>query len=239
LGEGLSSWSYGFSSSHVWMWELNHKESWLLKNWCFWTLVLKTLGSLLNCKEIKPVNLKRNQFWICIGKTDAEAEAPILWPPISKNWLIREDHDAGKDWRQEEKGMSEDEMVGWHHRLNGHEFKEVLRDGEGQGNLACGSPWGCKEMDRTEWLNNNLIMKSFKSRVFSGWWQKGNEREKEWEDASPLPTLKVEWAMWEGIQATSRSAEWPLAHSWTKKAKPKPTNKKDNSDLQPAAIGLY
>ena len=172
MGGGLSSWSYGFSSSHVWMWELNHKESWLLKNWCFWTLVLKTLGSLLNCKEIKLVNLKRNQFWICIGRTDAEAEAPILWPPILKNWLIREDHDARKDWRQEETGMPEDGMVGWHHRLNGHEFKQVLGDSEGQGNLACCSPWSCKEMDRTEWLNNNLIIKSFKSRVFSGWWQK-------------------------------------------------------------------
>ena len=97
---------------------------------------------------------KGNQSWI-IGKTDAEAEAPVLWPPDAKSWLIRKAPDAGKDWRQEEKGMTEDEMAGWHHRLNGHEFKQAQGDGEGQGNLACCSPWGCKKLDMTEWLNNN------------------------------------------------------------------------------------
>ena len=117
------SQSYGFSSSHVWMWELNYKESWAPKNWCFWTVVLeKTLESPLHCKEIQPVHPKGDQPWVFIGKTDVEAETLILWPPDGKNWLIGKDPDAGKDWRWEEKGMTEDEMVGLHHRLNGHEF---------------------------------------------------------------------------------------------------------------------
>ena len=114
---------YGFSSGHVWMWELDYKESWAPKNWCFWTVVLeKTFESPLECKEIKPVHPKRDQPWVFIGRTDVEAETPILWPSDAKNWLIGKDHDAGKDWGQEEKGTTEDEMVGWHHRLNGHEF---------------------------------------------------------------------------------------------------------------------
>ena len=122
--KGPSSQSYGFSSSHVWMWELDYKESWVLKNWCFWTVVLeKTHESPLDCKEIKLVHPKGNQPWIFIGRTDAEAETPILWPPDVKNWLIGKDPVAGKDWRWEEKGMTEDEMVGWHHQLYGHEFK--------------------------------------------------------------------------------------------------------------------
>ena len=122
--KGPSSQSYGFSSSHVWMWELKHKESWGLKNWWFWTVVLeKTLESPLDCKEIQPVHPKGNQSWIFIGRTDTEAEAPILWPPDVKNWLIGKDPNAGKDWRQEEKGTTEDEMVGWHHRRDGHEFE--------------------------------------------------------------------------------------------------------------------
>ena len=111
--KGLSSQSYGFSSGHVWMWELDYKESWAPKNWCFWTVVLeKILESPLNWKELKHVHPKWNQSWIFIGSTDAEAETPILWPPDMKNWLIGKDSDAGKDWRQEEKGMTEDEMVG-------------------------------------------------------------------------------------------------------------------------------
>ena len=122
--KGLSSQSYGFSSCHVWMWDLDYKESWKLKNWCFWTVVLeKTLKSPLDSKEIQPVHPKGYQSWVFIGRTDAEAETPILWPPDVKNWLIRKDPDAGKDWRQEEKGTTEDEMVGWHHQLNGHEFE--------------------------------------------------------------------------------------------------------------------
>ena len=118
----LSSQSYGFSSSQVWMWELDYKENWAPKTWCFWTVVLeKTLESPLDCKEIQPLNPKGSQSWIFIGRTDAEAEAPLLWPPDSKKWLIWKDPDAGKDWRQEEKGTTEDEMVRWHHQLNGYE----------------------------------------------------------------------------------------------------------------------
>ena len=122
--KGPSSQSFGFSSSHVGMWELDYKESWAPKNWCFWTVVLeKTLESPLDCKAIQPVHPKGNQSWIFIRKTDAEAETPILWPSDAKNWLIWKDPNAGNDWRWEEKGMTEDEMVGWHHRLNGHEFE--------------------------------------------------------------------------------------------------------------------
>ena len=118
--KGPSSQSYGFSSSHVWIWELDYKESWGLKNWYFWTVVLeKTLESPLDYKEIKSVNPKGNKLWIFIGRTDAEAATPILWPPDAKNWLIGKDLYLGKDWRQEEKGTTEDEMVGWHYRLNG------------------------------------------------------------------------------------------------------------------------
>ena len=139
----LSSQSCGFSSSHAWMWELDYKESWVLKNWCFWIVVLeKTLESPLDCKELQPVHPKGNQSWIFIGRTDAEAETPILWPPDTKNHLIRKDPDAGKDWRQEEKGTIEDEMIGWHHWLNRHEFEQIWGDNEGQGSLAFCSPWG-------------------------------------------------------------------------------------------------
>ena len=122
--KGPSSQGYGFSSSHVWMWELDYKESWMPKNWCFWTVVLeKTLESPLDCKEIQPVHPKGDQSWVFIGGTDVEAETPILWPPDVKNWLNGKDPDAGKDWRQEENGTIEDEMVRWHHWLNGHEFR--------------------------------------------------------------------------------------------------------------------
>ena len=148
------SQSYGFSSSHVWMWELNHKEGWAVNNWCFSTVVLEnTLESPLDSKEIEPVNPKGNQPWIFIGRTDAEAKASVLWPPEVKSWIIGKDPDSGKD--QGQKRETEDEMVGWYHQLNGHEFEETLGDSEGQGGLACCSPWGQKEMDTTEWLNNN------------------------------------------------------------------------------------
>ena len=135
------------------MWELDYKENWALKDWCFWTVVLEeTLKSPLDCKEIQPVHPKGIQSWIFIGKTDAEAETPILWPPDVKNWLIGKDP-AGKDWRQEEKGTTEDEVVGWHHQLNGHEFEWAPGVGNKQGGLACCSPWDCKESDTTMWLN--------------------------------------------------------------------------------------
>ena len=137
VNKSPSSQSYGFSNSHVWMWELYYKKSWAPKNWCFWTVVLeKTLESPLECKGIKPVNPKGNQPWIFIGKTDAEAETPLCWPPDTKNCLIWKDPDAGKDWRQEEKGMTEDEMVGWHHRLDGHDLEQTPGDSEGQGSRS-------------------------------------------------------------------------------------------------------
>ena len=139
----LQSQSYGFSSGHVQIWELDHEEAWALKNWCFRIVVLeKTLESPLDCKEIKPVNSKRNHPWIFIERTVAETEAPILWPPDVKSQLSGKDPDAGKDWGQEEKGMTEDEMVGWHHWLNGHGFEQAPGDREGQGSLACYSSWG-------------------------------------------------------------------------------------------------
>ena len=123
-----------FPVGMLWMWELNYKQSWAPKNWCFRTMVLeKTLESPLDCKEIKPINPKGNQAWIFIGRTDVEAETPILWPPDAKNRLIGKDPDAGKDWRQEEKRTTEDEMVKWHLLLNGHEFEQALIDGDGQG----------------------------------------------------------------------------------------------------------
>ena len=133
---------------------MDHKEDWEPKNWCFWTVVLeKTLESPLDCKEIKPVNATGNQSRIFIGRTDAEAETPILWPPDAKNWITGKDPDAGKDRRQEQKGMTEDEMVGWPHRLDGHEFEQALGAGDRQGGLVYCSPWGRKESDTTEGLN--------------------------------------------------------------------------------------
>ena len=152
--KGPSSQSYGFSSSRVWMWELDCEESWAPKNWCFWTVVLeKTLESPVNCKEIQPVHPKGDQSWVFIGRTDAKAETPILWSPDAKNWLTRKDPGARKDWRREEKGTTEDEMVGLHHWLTGHELEKALRVGDGQGGLACCSPRGHKESDMTERLN--------------------------------------------------------------------------------------
>ena len=134
---------------------LSAEESWVLKNWCFWTAVLeKTLESPLNYKEIQPVHPKGDQSWVFIGRTDAEAEAQTLWPPDVKNWLIGKDPDAGKDWRGEEKGMTEDEMLGWQHWLDRHEFEQTPGVGDGQGSLACCDPWGHKESDMTEWLMN-------------------------------------------------------------------------------------
>ena len=152
--KSLSGQSYGFSSGHVWMLELDYKESWVPKNWCFWTVVLeKTLESTLDCKEIQPVHPKGNQYWVFIGRTDAEAEAPILWPPDVKNWLIGKDPEAGKDWGQEEKG-NDRRWDGW--MASPTQWTWVCvgsRSWDGQGNLACCSPWGRNELDMTEWLN--------------------------------------------------------------------------------------
>ena len=140
----------GFFSSHVWMWELDYKKSWAPKNWCFWTVVLeKTLDSPLDCKKIQPVHPKEDQSWVFIGRTDAEAETPVLWRPHAKSWLIVKDPDARRDWGQEEKGI-ENEMAGWYHRLVGHEFVWTQGVGDGQGHLACCNSWGRKDSDMTE-----------------------------------------------------------------------------------------
>ena len=161
------------------MWELDHKGYWVLKNWCFQTVVLeKTFESPLQSKEIKPVNPNGNQSWIFIGMTDDKAEAPILWPSDAKNQLIGKDPDAGKDWGQEEKGRTEDEMVRWHHWLNGHEFEQALGDGEGRGGLAFCSPWSRRKSDTTEWLNDYeaaLIMKNFSRVDKKSWCQRVGE----------------------------------------------------------------
>ena len=140
------------------MWELDHKESRALKNWWFWTAVLeKTLENTLNCKEIQPVHPKDNQSWIFIGRPEAVVETPILWPPDAKNWLIGNDSDAGKDWKQEEKETMEDKMIGWYHQLYRHEFEYAPRVTDWQGSLACCSPWVPKKLDMTEKLNWTIL----------------------------------------------------------------------------------
>ena len=152
--KGLASQGYCFSSSHIWMWNLDYKESWVLKNWCFWTVVLgNAFESPLDCKEIQLVHSKGDQSWVFFGRTDAEAEIPILWLPHEKSWLIGKDPDAGRDWGQEEKGTTEDEMAGLHDRLHGHEFGWTLGVGDRQGSLACCNSWVRKELDTTEQLN--------------------------------------------------------------------------------------
>ena len=151
------------------MWELEYKESWVLKTWCFWTVVLeKTHESPLDCKEIQPVHPKGDQSWVFIGRTGIEAETSILWPPDEKSWLIGKDLDAGKDWGQEEKGTTEDEMVEWHHWLNGHEFEWTLGVADRQGGLVCCGPWGHKELDMTERLNWTDVSQIQSSKVLPG-----------------------------------------------------------------------
>ena len=140
------------------MWELDCEESWVPKNWCFWTVVLeKTLESPLDYKEIQPVHSKGDQSWVFIGRNDAEDETPILWLPHVKSWLFGKDSDAGRDWGQKEKGRTEDEMAGWHHRLDGHEFGWTPGVGDGQGGLVCCDSWGRKESDMTEHLNGTKL----------------------------------------------------------------------------------
>ena len=168
-----SSQSYDFSSSHVWIWELDYKESRVLKNWCFWTVVLeKTLESPLDYKEIQPVHPKGDQSWVFFGRTDVEAKTPILCPPDVKNWFIGKDPDVGRDWGQEEKGTTEDEMAGWHHWLDGRESKWTPGVGDGQGGLACCDSLGHKESDTTEWLNWTELMDTLsltkEAKVYNG-----------------------------------------------------------------------
>ena len=136
------------------MWELDCEEGWAPKNWCFWAVVLeKTLESPLDCKEIQPVHSKGDQSWMFFGRNDAKAETPVLWPPHAKSWLIGKDSDAGREWGQEEKGTTEDEMAGWHHWLDGRESEWTPGVGDGQGGLVCCDSWGRKESDTTERLN--------------------------------------------------------------------------------------
>ena len=166
--KGPYSQSYGFSNSHVWMWVLGHKENWPPKNWWFWTVVLKkSLEGPLDCKETRPVNPKGNQSWIFIGRTDGEAEAPTFWPPDAK-LATGKDHDAGKDWRQEEKGMTDDQMVGWHHWLSGHEFEQPLGVSDRQGSLACCSPWGCRV--RHDWVIELICLIRLSFEQYQKYW---------------------------------------------------------------------
>ena len=160
--KGPSSQGYGFSNGHVWMWELDCEESWALKNWCFWTVVLeKTLESPLDCKEIHPVHSKGDQSWVFIGRTEVEAETPILWPPHVKNWLIGKDPDAGRDWGQEEKGMTEDEMVGWHHWLKGQGFEQTQ--------WRIGKPGLLQFMGSLSWVQLNDWTTIRTLRLQGGW----------------------------------------------------------------------
>ena len=156
--KGPSSQSYSFSSSHVRMWELDQKEDWMLKNWCFWTVVLepRVLRVPWTARRFNQSILQKNQPWIFTGTTDALTEASILWPPDANNWLIGKDPDAKKNWWQE-KEMTEDEMVGWHHRLNGREFEQSLKVGDGQGSLVCCSPWGHDWVTEQQMTQMNFI----------------------------------------------------------------------------------
>ena len=168
LPTGLCIQSCDFPSGHVWMWELDHKESWASENWCFWTVVLeKTLESPLDCKEIQPVHPKGDQSRVFNRRTDAEAETPTLWPLDAKSWLIWKDPDAEKDWRQEEKGTTEDEMVEWHHWFDWHEFEQAMGFSDGQGSLVCCSPWVTKSLlhkaELLNWTENCTDLSSYLS----------------------------------------------------------------------------
>ena len=153
--KGLDCQSYGLSSSHAWVGEIDHKEGWAPKNWCFWTVVLEILESPLNSKEIKPVNSKWNQIWIFIGSIYAEAKALILQPLDGKSWHIGKDPDAGKYWGQEETGKTDNELIWWHHWFIGHKFEETQWDSDGQRSLVCCSSWGCKVSYMTSRLKNS------------------------------------------------------------------------------------
>ena len=167
--KGPSSQGYSFSSGHVWMWELDCEEGWVPKNWCFWIVVLeKTLERPLDCKEIQPVH-SADQPWDFFGRNDAKAEAPVLWPPHAKSWLIRMDYDSGWDWGQEEKGTTEDEMAGWHHWLDERESEWTLGAGDGQGGLACCDSWGRRVSDLTEsqlsdWTELKAVIRILQAR---------------------------------------------------------------------------
>ena len=150
------SQGYNVFSSRIWLWELDHKEDRVPKNWCFWIVLKKTFESPLDSKGIKPIIPKWNQPWIFIGGTETEVEAPVCWPPVVNSWFTKKDLDAGKEWRQKEKRAIEDEMVGWHHWYNGHGLGQTPGNGGGQEKLECWSPWGHKELDKTWQLNNKI-----------------------------------------------------------------------------------
>ena len=197
--KGPSSQGYGFSSSHVWMRELDCEEGWVPKDWCFWPVVLeKTLESPLDCRETQPVHSKGDQSWIFIGRTLVEAETPILWPPDAKSWLIGKDPDAGKDWGQEEKGMTEDEIVWWHHQLDGHGFGWTLGIADGQRGLAC-----CGFMEL--------------QRIGYDWATELNRGYQVWNDAYFLPLLFRDFFRPQKIGGTGNGGTWvfsPVLRAW-------------------------
>ena len=204
------------------MWELDYEESWAPKNWCFWTVVLeKTLESPLDCKEIQPVRPKGDQSWVFIGRTDVEAETPILWPPEAESWLIGKDPDAGRDWGQEEKGTPEDEMVRWHHRFDGHGFGWTPRVGDGQGGLVCCGSGGCKESDMTEQLNWTELKHTNKWCKFCYlWWENKQKawRAKKWKNSSAWDYLQV------GCSGMASQRRWHL--NWDLKGGQEPVLEK-------------
>ena len=206
------------------MWELDCEESWALKNWCFWTVVLeKTLESSLDCKEIQPVHSKGDQFWVFFGRNDAEAETPILWPQDAKSWLIGKDPDAGKDWGQEEKGMTEDEMAGWHDWLDGHEFEWTHGVGNGQGGLACCDSWGRKKSDKTEQLNWTELN-------WNQWWE-GNGNPLQYRCLENSLERGAWWAAIHGVAQNRTWLKWLSSSSkpmimWTRVAEVKNHSKK-------------
>ena len=199
----------------------SYKESWAQKNWCFWTVVLeKTLESPLNCKEIQPVHPKGDQSWVVIGRTDAEAETPILWPPHEKSWLIGKDPDAGKDWRQEEKGTTEDEMVGWHHWLYGQEFGWTPGVGDRQGGLVCCGSWGCQASDMTEQLNWRLSQLQISSFFFLTERRQGHELRMGHSRVTDQEEMLAWWQGWLNIELPREKEAWKLIRPHPKSIKP-------------------
>ena len=199
------------------MWELNCEESWVLKNWCFWTAVLeKTLESPLDCEEIQPVHPKGDQSWVFSGRNDAKAETPVLWPPHAKSWLIEKDSDAGRDWGQEEKGTTEDEMAGWHHWLDGHESQWTRGVGDGQGGLACCDSWGRKESDTTEWLIWSDLIWELLLIICKLYWLKRIFGYLKYFQQDPLKHFISTW-YWLQWQYTELWVKPSLAHWWCRK----------------------